>query len=150
VNDGACDDPQTDLCNGKCSIGMNPCTTDVQCDDPQTDECKGRCALGENLCVNNSVCVVAAGDRLKWQPPPSLGGLSVTYDTLRSLFADDFTSSTTCVEWDQLDLVTLEPTNPPAGQVRFYLIRVENTCPASPGNMGTDSEGTVRTGQSCP
>jgi hypothetical protein len=85
-----------------------------------------------------------------WNPPDDPGAQFIRYDTLRSTAPGDFGAPATCLEFDQVDTATSDGTAPPPGGVLHYLVRVENDCLGSDGNMGADSSGTPRTGKSCP
>jgi len=146
TDDAECTAPQTDLCEGICTLGTNTCGGDVDCTLPQTDLCQGSCTIGSNSCSSDSACVQPAVDTLFWLDPAQLGGTSVVFDTLRSSAATDFGIPATCLDTDGLDRQTADATDPPAGVVRYYLIRSENECPD--GNMGSGANGT-RTGKVC-
>jgi hypothetical protein len=146
TSDLDCTAPQTDLCEGTCTIGANTCASDVDCTVPQTDLCEGACTIGGNPCSSDAACTVPNVDTLFWAEPSSYGGTGVVYDTLRTESASDFVTSTTCVETDGVDRITSDGTVPTPGIVLYYLIRVENGCPD--GNMGSSSSGP-RTGRTC-
>ena len=80
---------------------------------------------------------------LTWNPPTTPGCMVPLYDVVRSTNPSDF-SGATCVEADGSDTTASDPDIP--ADTFYYLIRVENACEQ---NMGTDSEGTPRTGISC-
>ncbi len=120
---------------------------DVDCTEPQTDLCQGKCTVGGNNCVTDLVCIVPPVDTLFWQEPAQIGGTGVVYDTLRSTVSTDFTTPATCVETDELNRVTSDSTTPAPGGILYYLVRIENECPL--GNMAADSEGDPRTGLVC-
>lgn len=88
----------------------------------------------------------ATTNNLTWNTPESPGCTTPLYDVLRSTSASEF-STATCVpgESNGTDLMASDPTTP--GQILFYLIRVENACGS---NLGTNSQGTPRTGVACP
>lgn len=52
-----------------------------------------------------------------------------------------------CAESDDTDTVATETSNPLAGEIYHYLVRVENGCG---GHLGHDSGETPRSGRSCP
>ena len=147
MDDTVCVAPQTDLCEGTCSIGANLCADDTVCVAPQTDLCQGRCTIGGNSCVDDLPCSMPPEDGLLWQAPSVPGADAVDYDTLRSLDGTDFMGAT-CVETGGADNYTADPDQPGAGTANYYLIRVGNACPET--NMGTDSEDVPRDGASCP
>jgi len=76
------------------------------------------------------------------------GGSFTYYDTLRATTASDYMAAT-CVESDDAMPTTLDATKPAAGQVLFYLTRADNDCPGE-GPLGDRSDGTPRTGRTCP
>ncbi len=81
---------------------------------------------------------------LAWQVP--LDGLSVNFDLLRSSSASNF-GSATCVVKNEYDRQASDSIVPAAGAANFYLVRVKNTCGDT---LGTQSDGTARTGVVCP
>jgi hypothetical protein len=93
-----------------------------------------------------SVAAVAP-DNLTWTASSNSGGTaSALYDVLRSSLAGDF-SAATCLASDITATSATEPDDPPGGTCWYYLVRAENACG---GNLGDDSGGTPRTGNSCP
>jgi N-acetylneuraminic acid mutarotase len=88
---------------------------------------------------------------LAWTPPSSPGGAAVLYDLLRSTDPSDFGAGATCVESDHPFMSATESTEPLVGGVFFYLVRPETACPGiGQGPLGTASDGTPRTGRTCP
>jgi hypothetical protein len=87
---------------------------------------------------------------LSWSPPPIPGAGIVRYDTLRSTSPSDFVAAATCLETDGADTGSIDGVTPPAGSAYFYLVRVENDCPGSPGSLGRSSAGLARIGRTCP
>jgi len=81
-----------------------------------------------------------------WQAPLSPGGTAVHYDLLRSTSPSDF-SSATCVVSGTMARSASDATLPTGTPVLYYLVRARNTCG---GSLGTRSDGTPRTGKSCP
>jgi len=81
-----------------------------------------------------------------WQAPLSPGGTAVRYDLLRSASPSNF-STATCVVSGGTARTASDSTSPAAGHVLYYLVRARNTCG---GTLGTRSDGTPRTGTSCP
>jgi len=97
--------------------------------------------------------VRADGVTLDWLPPAMAGASSWAYDALRTPAAGDFSGAATCVESDDGDdLVAMDATMPATGQIIYYLVRAENACPGAVGMgpLGTQSDGTPRTGRICP
>jgi hypothetical protein len=87
---------------------------------------------------------------LEWIPPLAPGATSVRYDLLRSTDPADFATAS-CLESDQTaDTTATDAAIPGAGSLYSYLVRVENGCPGTPGTLGHDSDGSPRTGVSCP
>jgi len=125
---------------------MNSCADDVDCTLPQTDLCEGTCTIGANSCSSDFACIESDADTLFWQNPSYFGGTGVVFDTLKSPAATDFVAPASCLEADGLDTRTAEPTDPPPGQIFYYLIRVENDCPQ--GTIANSSLG-VRSGLAC-
>ncbi|MFN7967507.1 MAG: hypothetical protein U0V87_17670 [Acidobacteriota bacterium] len=81
---------------------------------------------------------------LAWQAPND--GLSVNFDLLRSATASNF-SAATCVAKNEYDRQATDLAVPAVGAANFYLVRVKNTCGDT---LGTQSNGTARTGVVCP
>jgi uncharacterized repeat protein (TIGR01451 family) len=82
--------------------------------------------------------------QMQWDAPASPGGTVVSYDLLRSAVKGDF-SAATCVVTGQTGLTAADATTPT--QIFYYLVRSRNVCG---GNLGVASNGTPRTGISCP
>jgi hypothetical protein len=91
-----------------------------------------------------------AATSLSWQVPDDPGALLVRYDTLRSEAASDFGRPAVCLETDETDRHATDAEALPLDEIRFYLIRVENGCPGSTGNLGSGSNEAPRTGRTCP
>jgi hypothetical protein len=53
-----------------------------------------------------------------------------------------------CVESNAIGHFAVDASEPLENELLYYLIRVENDCPAS--NMGTQSGGAPRSGVACP
>ena len=88
---------------------------------------------------------------LNWTAPAEPGSFAVAYDTLRSQAAGDFGAAAICVESnDPSDTSSTDVTAPAGGVVFYYLTRAENTCPEGQGSLGARSDGTLRTGRTCP
>ena len=98
------------------------------------------------------VPVDAAGDMLTWEAPLDGGATNVSHDVLRAASGVSFGPTATCIESiDMIDRIAFDTTTPLPGGIYFYLVRVENGCPAGLNqNMGTDSGGTPRSGRACP
>ncbi|MCZ6649950.1 MAG: hypothetical protein O7D35_04715, partial [Acidobacteria bacterium] len=72
---------------------------------------------------------------------------------LRSQDSKSFsTSDAICVESDDSsDTMATDATIPGPNSVFYYLIRAENACPVvGQGTLGSESDGTLRTGRICP
>jgi hypothetical protein len=89
------------------------------------------------------------GVSVAWDPPVSPGGVSVTYDLLRSDAAADFISAI-CVATKEVGTTTTDLAAPPSRRPYFYLVRAENGGAAGLGSLGTGSAGTPRAGRTCP
>jgi hypothetical protein len=88
---------------------------------------------------------------LAWTPPVDPGGVSLTYDVLRSPAPSDFMTAAVCLEAaDPSADSCIDPEVPSAGEAFFYLVRAVNACPSGEGSLGTDSNGVPRPGRSCP
>src|SRR5262249_4969024 len=82
--------------------------------------------------------------QLQWNAPATPGGTVVLYDLLRSTVKNDF-SAATCLASGVTATSASDATAPTAGF--FYLVRSRNVCG---GTLGNASNGTPRTGVSCP
>jgi len=148
----ACGDVDQDTCDD-CSAGtFGPASDGIDADaDGACDS--GDCAsldsalwaapgpvLGPTLAKAGSVVT------LEWQAPVSPGAATVVYDVLRSPSASDF-SSAVCLEQNDTDHTAVDPDALDPGDVRAYLVRVENGCGAE---MGQDSAGLPHEGPACP
>jgi cysteine-rich repeat protein len=89
-----------------------------------------------------------SGQTVQWSPSGSPGGAGpVWYDVLVSDRPFGFPGAA-CVESnDPSDTEALTTRLPDTGDIYYYLLRVENLCG---GVLGTDSEGDLRPGRSCP
>jgi hypothetical protein len=81
---------------------------------------------------------------LSWSPPDGPGGSTVRYDLLRSTAAGDFLAAD-CLVSGTTATSASDPAIP--GRALFYLVRAKNACG---GTLGTDSDGKLRAGASCP
>lgn len=87
-------------------------------------------------------------DNLTWETPSTPGALAPVYDVLTTPQANDWgIFKAVCVESNGTDLVATESSTPLAGQIYYYLVRVENACGS---NFGARSNGQPRTGRQCP
>ena len=150
TDDSFCTASQVDICQGDCTITPGTCFGDNDCMAPQTDECKGSCYLSGTTCEDDTPCGDPPADMLKWKAPLSFGATSGFYDTLRSDSPSNFIVATSCIDTDGTDTITQDGATPGVGGVFHYLIRTENDCPGGIGNMGEESDGTDRTGTTCP
>jgi uncharacterized repeat protein (TIGR01451 family) len=84
---------------------------------------------------------------LAWQAPAELGDgcTTVSYDVLRTTNPGDWTNAAVCVASDIA--VTTATDSTATGPIFFYLVRAENACGS---DMGTDSDGELRIGRTCP
>jgi len=87
---------------------------------------------------------------LSWSAPSDPGTLSPLYDAIRSASPVDFGTSATCVATDSASPGATDPAAPPSGGIFFYLIRAQSACANGQGPLGYDSNGTLRSGRSCP
>lgn len=85
-------------------------------------------------------------DNLVWLAPGQPGAAAVTYDLLRSADAPSFVSAT-CLESGETDTVATDVLEPAPGALLAYLVRVTNGCGS---NLGHGSDGSPRTGATCP
>ena len=84
------------------------------------------------------------GGLVQWTAPSSPGGTTVLYDLVRGTAASDFQDAI-CLASGTLDTSAGDASLP--GAVFYYLVRAANRCG---GTLGTRSDGTPRTGRSCP
>ncbi len=75
----------------------------------------------------------AAPDNLSWAPPLAPGGSAVSYDVLRCDLPSDFMGGT-CVESGVATTAT-DAAVPVPGEIWHYLIRVENGCGSTLGDL---------------
>ena len=87
---------------------------------------------------------------LGWMPPALGGATTVSYDVLRSSDPADFVGPAVCAVTDTSQTGALDPMLPPDGLVFYYLVRAENGCPGGQGSLGSSSDGTPRSGRTCP
>ncbi len=89
---------------------------------------------------------VAGLTTLSWSPPAVPGATTITYDTLASIAASDF-SIPSCVEaGDGSDTQALHGVVPGSGAAYYYLIRVNNGCGS---RIGPDSVDVERLAGNC-
>ena len=89
---------------------------------------------------------VAGLTTLSWSPPAVPGATTITYDTLASIAASDF-SIPSCVEaGDGSDTQALHGVVPGSGAAYYYLIRVNNGCGS---RIGPDSDDVERLAGNC-
>lgn len=90
----------------------------------------------------------APSDRstMSWSSPAVIGGTVVIYDLIRSDSPRDF-STPACPAKGILGLSASDAWAPPAAKAFNYLVRARNACGE---NTGTRSDGTPRSGGSCP
>jgi hypothetical protein len=68
---------------------------------------------------------------LTWTVPTFTGGTAtLRYDTVRSTSCSTFVTGATCVEGDGSDLTSTDSINPSVGQVFYYIIVPQNSCPS--------------------
>ena len=159
------DDPlDGNVCADTDNDGCDDCSSGVfkPSDDGTDNDADGICEVGDCDDGNPDVWIgpgpvgalvlAASGGvtTLSWLPPASPGGNIVQYDTLRSLLPSNFNGPAICLETDGPDTTTDDGPTPGSGGAFHYLIRAVNSCPGSVGTLGTDSNGTERTGIDCP
>ncbi len=84
---------------------------------------------------------------ITWEPSTDPGCSAPVYDVLRSISPTDF-SGADCLAGNTALLNSTDPDGAPgAGITYYYLIRIQNGCGE---NLGTDSDGTPRSGKECP
>ena len=96
----------------------------------------------------SNMAVLGDLNSYQWDAPtlPGLKGTQV-YDVLRSSNPQTFTGAA-CVESNDADTNVTDLAAPARGQAHFYLVRAENSCGS--GTLGFRSDGTERTGVTCP
>ena len=88
---------------------------------------------------------------ISWSPPSNPGGTTPEYDLLRSGDPADFFSTAVCVETNSQVTTSTDADTPPLGTTFVYLSRAETDCPGGEeGPLGFSSDGTPRSGRSCP
>jgi len=170
ICDGDCDDsdpmthagaPQTcDAVNNDCQHPAWPSlagTNEADDDGDSLSECQGDCddandgAWGPPDEARNAAFLSDAAT-LTWSPPLTPGAVSLVYDTLRSVAPSNFSSAAVCTETNGADTISVDYTTPAIGQILYYLVRAENSCPGGlgAGPAGTDSDGVPRDARACP
>jgi N-acetylneuraminic acid mutarotase len=87
---------------------------------------------------------------LTWSAPASSGGTADVYDVLRSPTPGDFMLAASCIATDTAGTTVADADSPSPGGIYFYLVRAQSGCPDGQGSLGTGSDGTARTGRTCP
>lgn len=88
---------------------------------------------------------------IAWDPPAQPGGVPLTYSLIRSTVRSDFVNNAVCVDLGEFGgPPATDPEAPPVGSVFYYLSRLSNNCPGGQGSLGTSSDGTPRSGRTCP
>lgn len=131
-------------CAGACDVDGDGCREALDCDGADA-------AVWAAPGATRNLRLTLAGDgvTLKWQPPTHPGAAAVRYDVLRSRSASDL-AEVDCLGADQSAPLAQDSGSLPAGQVAFYLVRVENDCPGGAPALGDRSDGTPRTAGTCP
>jgi len=88
-----------------------------------------------------------AGGTLAWDAPAIPGAAAPTYEVLASTSASGFASPAYCVPVGSGGTARTATDTTAPSPLLFYLVRVANACGS---NLGTDSNGTPRTGGPCP
>ncbi len=157
----ACSDGNDDDCDGAADCADFDCCNDIACVDGIDADGDG---VADCDCDdNNSQAWTPPGEiqslqlshdglggaDLGWLPPTEKGGVTVTYDVLRSS-DQDFVGSGLCLTLaDPAVPAAADGDTPTAGIAFYYLARALNECP-DPGSLGTDSDGGKREGLACP
>lgn len=87
------------------------------------------------------------GRTLSWSPPSS-GSAARSYDVLRAGPLRNFWVGT-CVESNGADLTAVDPGQPSANNILYYLVRARNRCYGVPP-LGYSSSGQRVDGRTCP
>jgi len=90
---------------------------------------------------------------LSWRAPANPGGLlvAIVYDAIRSVTPANFVASASCLPVTGPGVTTTSDLSDPGPSgLFFYLVRATNACPSGDGPLGARSNGTARTGRSCP
>jgi hypothetical protein len=138
-----------DVCDN-CPAVYNPTQADAD-GDGRGDACDGSPGDPTAWAVPGEATVLVFPNgtdksAMSWQAPSVAGGTVVYYDVLRSGVASDF-SAPSCAARDITATTASDPTTPSAGARFFYLVRAKNS---AGGNLGNRSNGTPRTGGTCP
>jgi hypothetical protein len=159
-----CDDGIDDDCDGGADCGDLDCCSDPLCDDGIDNDNDGStscdCDDGNNEVWATPSVVDAltlpsdgpSGTLLEWTTPTDPGGVSWSYEVLRSSGASGFATAVCVVQDDPLTPMALDEEIPLNGEIYHYLIRASNDCPAvaGEGSLGADSSGQERSGVICP
>ena len=157
----ACDDGLDEDCDGATDCADLDCCTDAVCaagidsDGDGVAECdcddsndRAWSPPGEVPSLELSPDGLGA-TTLEWEPPSDLGGVSVTYDVLRSVDGD-FVAAAVCLPSPDPSATTSSDADlPPQESCYYYLVRAVNECPV-PGTLGVGSAGGERVGLICP
>jgi len=150
--DGLTDCADGDCCaDGACETGIDndgDLVANCDCDDANSQVWE---RPGE---VQDLLLTGGPGDtELDWALPTNLGGLQVTFSTIRSDSAGDFLTGSVCLPSAiPSDTRNVDASIPKVGQIFNYLIRAENACPAAAGqgDLGPGPDGSQREAISCP
>jgi hypothetical protein len=110
-------------------------------------------ADGSNWSVPSEVGDLAFDDNdsIFWSAPAAPGATIPGYDLLRSSSAQDFVTGAECIVTSGATLGGIDPDAPAPGGIFYYLVRAVDGCPGGgEGSLGARSDGTPRTGRSCP
>ena len=88
---------------------------------------------------------------LAWSVPAAPGAVALTYETVRSDVASDFTTGAVClVSFDPTATTSTDQEIPGPGGAFHYLVRATNGCPLGTGPLGEGSNGSTRSATTCP
>jgi len=158
------DSAKPEICDGfdnDCD-GIVPAAELTDVDHDATSVCGGDCNDGNAQIWGTptetpGLSLVKTGTHgsaiLNWHAPYDGGTTTaMTYDVLRSSTPVVFTgASTLCLETnDGPNTTATDTTYPAAGAAYYYQLRARNACPTGIGSLGVRSDGTPRTGRTCP
>ena len=164
ASEQVCDDDLDDDCDGSVDCVDLDCCAEPLCDDGTDNDNDGvtscDCDDGNNEVWGTPTEILAlslpstgpSGTVLEWTSPADPGGISWTFELLRSSGASGFATGTCLALDDPFLPMALDEEIPLNGEVYHYLVRAGNACPAvsGEGSLGADSSGQERSGTTCP